>query len=174
MCSTGTASARFASTPTKRQTDRKYNQPRVAEVDLGSRRPATILEVRGRSRAHRARSSGELLSAYRNRYSGERTYPRRRPGARLPPTPGRVVIVVARTGFSKHIQRAPPMTTPNIDLADSVFYLGPGPQFPSTRTGGHPEQDQELGRLELRHDLGYWSPAAEVSFDEPLLSPHRG
>src|SRR6476661_8009654 len=97
--------------------------------------------------------------------------PTPRPGARLPPTP--------RTGWSSWCARpgsasidttSTPMTTPNIDLGRfGVFTWDPGSNFLDLGLAVTPEQAQEIERLGYGTLWVTGSPAAELSFAEPLL-----
>src|ERR1700750_3215550 len=97
--------------------------------------------------------------------------PTARPGARLPPTP--------RTGWSSWCDRpgsagtdtaSTAMTTPNIDLGRfGVFTWDPGSSFLDLGLAVTPEQAQEIERLGYRTLWVTGSPAAELSFTEPLL-----
>src|ERR1700731_705692 len=97
--------------------------------------------------------------------------PTPRPGARLPPTP--------RTGWSSWCARpgsaiintaSTPMTTPNIDLGRfGVFTWDPSSGFLDLGLAVTPEQAQEIERLGYGTLWVTGSPAAELSFAEPLL-----
>src|SRR6185312_15021092 len=106
-------------------------QPSGCHVDLGSRQSVPLSGSARRRRAHRARSGGELLSAYRQATAATNLPPTPRRGARLPPTP--------RTGWSSWCARpgsastdttSTPMTTPDTDLGRfGVFTWDPGSSF---------------------------------------------
>src|SRR6202048_1721321 len=97
--------------------------------------------------------------------------PTPRPGARLPPTP--------RTGWSSWGARpgsasihtaSTPKTTPNIALDRcGVFTWDPGSSFLDLGLAVTPEQAQEIERLGYGTLWVTGSPAAELSFAEPLL-----
>src|SRR6476659_11167987 len=97
--------------------------------------------------------------------------PTPRPGARLPPTP--------RTGWSSWCARpgsasidtaSTPMTTPNIDLGRfGVFTWDPASSFLDLGLAVTPDQAQEIERLGYGTLWVTGSPAAELSFAEPLL-----
>src|SRR4029077_13375873 len=97
--------------------------------------------------------------------------PTPRPGARLPPTP-RIgwSSWCARPGSASIDTASAAMTTPNIDLGRfGVFTWDPGSSFLGLGLAVTPEQAQEIEQLGYGTLWVTGSPAAELSFAEPLL-----
>ena len=162
---------RFAHT-TKRQKYRNVQRnPRVAVSISDPDNPYRHLEVRGDVERIEPDKAASFFRRIAGRYSGDEPPPTPRRGARLPATP--------RTGWSSWCARPGSASISCARSSDDhtkhrpwpigVFTWDPGSSFLGPRTAVTPEQAQDIERLGYRTLWVTGSPAAELSFAEPLL-----
>ena len=162
---------RFAHTAKRQKYRNVQRNPRVAMSISDPDNPYRYLEVRGDVERIEPDKAAGFFGVSPSVTAATSLPPTPRPGARLPATP--------RTGWSSWCARpgsastdtaGTSMTTPNIDLGRfGVFTWDPGSSFLDFGLAVTPEQAQDIERLGYRTLWVTGSPAAELSFAEPLL-----